>query len=76
MNGFTGSSTLQSRGKVALNDQSQTRATVETLEQRPESLESEFASTSGNRCSSHKTPPNVTDLEITSQSANQELQGN
>lgn len=74
MNGFTGSSTLQSRGKVALNDQ--TRATVETLEQRPESLESEFASTSGNRCSSHNTPPNVTDLEITSQSAYQELQGN
>lgn len=76
MNGFTVSSILHSRRGFALNDQSQTRENDEILAQRPERLEHEFASASGNRCSSHDTPPNVTELEITSQSANQEHQGN
>lgn len=54
MYGFTGTSTLLSREES--NNQRGTRGTVETLAQRPESIQSEIAFTSSGRISS---PPNA-----------------
>lgn len=60
MYGFTGTSTLQSREES--NNQRGTRGTVETLAQRPESVQSEFASTSSE--SSHPNASHNSKLNI------------
>lgn len=62
MYGFTGTSTLQSREES--NNQRGTRGTVETLAQRPESVQSEFASTSSESISSHPNASQNSELNI------------
>lgn len=62
MYGFTGTSTFQSREES--NNQRGTRGTVETLAQRPESVQSEFASTSSESTSSHPNASHNSKLKI------------